>query len=276
MSDYRLTKPDEGHLRVMVVDDHDPFRSGLHRLLDEQHELEVVADARCGEDAVQQAAELCPDVAVVDVNMLGMSGIEATRGILEAAPDSAVLMLTVSNDDEAVLDAVLAGAAGYLLKDATLPEIVRGIRAAAAGHSLIAPAVAGSLLARLRFHGPPNAPPTAITELSPRELDVLHLIVDGRENSDVATRLHISSGTVKHHLSSILDKLHVDNRTQAAVLAVRLGLVDAAGRAAAPTDSGLRATTKTPPRASSSSRSPLRTNRPTGRPSNVMNASTRL
>ena len=214
-------------LRVLVVDDHDLFRSGLRRLLDADEHLDVIADARRGDEGVQKAAELRPDVVVMDVSMPGMSGVEATRGVLECSPDSAVLMLTVTSDENAVLDAVLAGASGYLLKDATLPEIVRGIRAAAAGQSLIAPAVAGDLLARLRNHGAPGAPPAplAAPQLSPRELDVLRLVVAGCDNNDIGRRLHLSASTIKHHVSSTLEKLGVDNRIQAAVTAVRLGLV---------------------------------------------------
>lgn len=213
-------------IRVMVVDDHDLFRTGLRRLLEEHDELEVVADARRGDEAIARAVELRPDVVVMDINMPGMSGIEATRELLERSPATAVIMLTVTADDDAVLDAVLAGASGYLLKEATLPEIVRGIRAAAAGESLIAPAVAGRLLARLRRHGPPDAPAAAAPELSPRELNVLGLVVAGCDNSEIGRRLHLSASTIKHHVSSTLEKLGVDNRIQAAVLAVRLGLVD--------------------------------------------------
>lgn len=228
MLDDDRPAPDAGPLRVVVVDDHDLFRSGLRRLLDEDDGLEVVADARRGDEAVQLARELRPDVVVMDINMPGMSGVEATRGVLQASPDSAVLMLTVTSDESAVLDAVLAGAAGYLLKDATLPEIIRGIRAAAAGQSLIAPAVAGELLARLRRHSVPEpAPPaTAAPALSPREHDVLRLIVAGCDNTQIGKRLHLSASTIKHHVSSTLEKLGVENRIQAAVLAVRLGLVD--------------------------------------------------
>jgi len=219
--------PPEAPLRVIVVDDHDLFRSGLRRLLDEHEELDVVADARRGDEAVAWAAELRPDVVVMDINMPGMSGVEATRGVLAASPASAVLMLTVTSDESAVLDAVLAGASGYLLKDATLPEIVRGIRAAAAGQSLIAPSVAGDLLARLRRHGTPDAPPPpAAPELSPRELDVLRLVVAGCDNAEIGRRLHLSASTIKHHVSSTLEKLGVENRIQAAVLAVRLDLID--------------------------------------------------
>jgi DNA-binding NarL/FixJ family response regulator len=213
-------------LRVMVVDDHDLFRSGLRRLLDGEAGLQVVGEARRGEEAVRRATELCPKVVVMDVNMPGMSGIEATRAILAAAPDTAVLMLTVSDADHEVLDAVLAGASGYLLKDAKLPDIVAAIRAAAAGQSLIAPSVTGSLLARLRRHGPSEEERPVRPDLSGRELDVLALLVDGADNNEIAKRLHLSPSTVKHHVSSILEKLGVENRIQAAVLAVRSGLVD--------------------------------------------------
>ena len=215
-------------LRVMVVDDHDLFRSGLRRLLDEYDELDVVAEARRGDEAVQRSVDVRPDVVVMDVNMPGMSGVDATRGVLEASPASAVLMLTVTSDEDAVLDAVLAGASGYLLKDATLPEIVSGIRAAAAGQSLIAPAVAGDLLARLRRHGSSEALPTPAQapELTSREHEVLRLVVAGRDNSEIGKELHLSPSTIKHHVSNTLQKLGVDNRIQAAVLAVRLGLVE--------------------------------------------------
>jgi DNA-binding NarL/FixJ family response regulator len=212
-------------LRVMVVDDHDLFRSGMRRLLEGQEGIEIVADARRGEEAVRYAGELRPDVVVMDVNMPGMSGVEATRLLLERSPGSAVLMLTISADDGAALDAILAGASGYLLKDAALPEIVRGIRAAAAGQALIAPAVAGDLIAQLRRNGPPEVP-AALPELTARELDVLRLLVDGCENNEIGKRLHLSASTVKHYASSMFDKLGVENRVQAAVLAVRLGLVD--------------------------------------------------
>jgi DNA-binding NarL/FixJ family response regulator len=209
----------------MVVDDHDLFRIGLRRLLEEQEGIEVVADARRGDEAVKRAAELRPDVVVMDVNMPGMTGIEATRRLLRVSPRSAVLMLTISHDDGAGLDAILAGASGYLLKDAQLPEIVRGIRAAAAGQALIAPEVAGDLLAQLREHGP-REPSAAVPKLSEREIDVLRLVVAGYENSEIGKRLHLSPSTIKHYASSTFDKLGVDNRVQAAVLAVRLGLVD--------------------------------------------------
>jgi DNA-binding NarL/FixJ family response regulator len=213
-------------VRVVVVDDSDLFRKGLCRLLDQTEGLSVVAEARSGDEAVSHAAEFLPDVVVMDLNMPGISGVEATRRLLEVSPQSAVLMLTATDDEERVLDAVLAGASGYLLKGAKLSEIVRGVQAAAAGQSLIAPKVAGSLLARLRRHAPREQPEEAPPALTPREIDVLRLLVAGCETIEIGRRLHLSPSTVKHHVSSTLEKLGVENRVQAAVMAVRKGLVD--------------------------------------------------
>jgi len=213
-------------VRVMVVDDHELFRSGLRRLLEGEPALTVVADACSGEEAVERARALHPDVVVLDVNMPDMSGIEATKGILAVSPASAVLMLSISDAGEDVLGAVLAGASGYLLKDAPLPEIVAAIRAAAVGDAIIAPRVAGGLLARLRDRGPAAPPAPTAPELSEREAHVLKLLVAGCDNAAIGEQLHLSPSTIKHHVSSILEKLGVENRIQAAVLAVRRGLVD--------------------------------------------------
>ncbi len=213
-------------LRVMVVDDHDLFRSGLRRLLDDEPGLQVVADARRGDEAVQRAAELRPNVVVMDINMPGMSGIDATRELLAASPDSAVLMLTISESEDDVLNSVLAGAAGYLVKDATLPQIVSAIRATSNGESIIAPRVAGALLARLRRHGHREREQPLVAELSARELEVLKLLAVGADNGAIAKGLQLSASTVKTHVSNVLEKLGVENRIQAAVLAVQLGLLD--------------------------------------------------
>ena len=214
------------NVRVLVVDDSDLFRTGLCRLFAQADGLTVVAEARSGDEAVRRAGEQLPDVVVMDVHMPGIGGVEATRRLLEVSPHSAVLMLTVSDDEELVLDAVLAGASGYLLKSAKLSEIVRGVRAAATGQSLIAPSVAGSLLARLRRHAPREQREHERVILTPREIDVLRLLVAGCETSEIGRRLHLSPSTVKHHVSSTLQKLGVENRVQAAVMAVRTGLVD--------------------------------------------------
>ncbi len=213
-------------LRVMVVDDHELFRSGLRRLLEGEPGLDVVADARRGDEAVERAGELRPDVVVMDINMPGMSGIDATRALLEVSPDSAVLMLTISDSEDDVLNSVLAGASGYLLKDSTLPQIISAIRATSAGESIISPRVAGTLLARLRRHGLRQHERPIAAELTQRELEVLKLLVAGSDNADIGKQLRLSASTVKHHVANMLDKLGVDNRVQAAVLAVQLGLVD--------------------------------------------------
>jgi DNA-binding NarL/FixJ family response regulator len=212
-------------VRVLVVDDSDLFRTGLCRLFEQAGGLTVVAEARSGEDAVRRGAELGPDVVVMDIGMPGIGGVEATRRLLEVSPHSTVIMLTATDDDEMVLDAVLAGACGYLLKGDKLSEIVRGVRAAATGQSLIAPTVASSLLATLRRHEPREQPVHEPPDLTPRELDVLRLLVAGCETNEIGRRLHVSPSTVKHHVSNTLVKLGVENRVQAAVMAVREGLV---------------------------------------------------
>jgi two-component system nitrate/nitrite response regulator NarL len=216
----------EDPVRVLVVDDHDLFRTGLRSLLEEQG-FEV-ADSASGPSAVRRAPSFAPDVVVMDMNMPEMSGIEATPLMLEAAPNASVLMLTIATDDSRVIDAVRAGASGYLLKNAELGEIVAGIRAAADGHSAIAPRVAGKLLHSVRSSAPeaPAGPPPQALELSDRERAVLALLTKGYDNGDIGRRLHVSPSTVKSHVSRLLDKLGVDNRIQAATFAIRHGLED--------------------------------------------------
>ena len=210
----------------MVVDDHDLFRTGMRALLEE--EGFEVTDANSGQAALRRTRGFMPDVVVMDVNMPRMSGIEATREILGISPSTAVLMLTVAHDDARVVDAVVAGASGYLLKDASLAEIVAGIRSAAAGESVLASRVAGGLLEKVRSieqrRGGPDARRSC--PLSERELQVLSLLAAGCDNSEISRRLFVSASTVKTHVSAILDKLGVGNRVQAAVYAIRHGLVD--------------------------------------------------
>jgi two-component system nitrate/nitrite response regulator NarL len=211
-------------VRVLIVDDHDLFRTGLRALLEEEgFEL---ADAASGRAAILRARLFAPQVVVMDIHMPGMSGVETTALMLEAVPDAAILMLTIATSAEEVLDAVRAGACGYLLKDAELSEIVEGIRAAAAGHSTIAARVAGHLLLSVRTHdagSEHNASPQGPT-LSPRERDVLSLLADGCDNAEIAARLFVSPSTVKNHVARVLEKLGVDNRVQAATFAVREGM----------------------------------------------------
>ena len=210
-------------LRVVVVDDQELFRSGLVTLL-ERNGMSVVGQAGLGAEGIRLVTELHPDVVLMDLNMPGMSGVEATRRLAAEAPHTRVLVLSVMGDDSHVMEALLAGASGYLLKDASLEQILDGVRAAARGESMISPRVAGHLVDHLRD---PAHPPPEIEDpdLTSRERDVLALLVRGLDNTQIADALFLSEHTVKNYVSSILAKLQVENRTQAAVCAVRAGLV---------------------------------------------------
>jgi DNA-binding NarL/FixJ family response regulator len=212
-------------LRVLIVDDHDLFRSGLRNLLEEEG-VQIVGEAASGQEALDIVRELAPDVVVMDLNMPGMGGVEATRHISSIAPLTRVLMLTISDQDNDVIDAILAGACGYLLKDSSIQELLAGIRAAALGESLISPAIAAKVLQRVRASSSqPEIETTIRSELSDREIEVLKLIANGKDNAMIAAELHISPKTVKNHISNILMKLQIENRIQAAVYAVRSGIV---------------------------------------------------
>jgi DNA-binding NarL/FixJ family response regulator len=211
-------------LRVLLVDDHDLFRSGLRTLLEDQG-LQVVGEADNGRAALQLVAELAPDVVVMDLKMPGLTGVETTRQVSSIAPRTRVVVLTISADDDDVMAALLAGACGYLLKDSSIDQLVAGIHAAASGESLISPQIAAKVLQRLRAQTPDTAARAIRTELSARELEVLRLIAIGKDNAEIARDLFISPKTVKNHISNILMKLQIENRIQAAVYAVRSGIV---------------------------------------------------
>ena len=216
---------DEHGLRVLLVDDHDLFRTGLRSLLEEQG-VEIVGEAGSGQDAVRLVRETAPEVVVMDLNMPGMTGVEATRHISRDAPLTRVVVLTISDQEQDVMDAILAGACGYLLKDASIQELMQGLEAAAVGESLISPHIAGKVLQHVRATtAAPEAAATIRTELSDREIQVLKLIANGKDNAMIAADLHISPKTVKNHISNILMKLQIENRIQAAVYAVRSGIV---------------------------------------------------
>ena len=192
----------------------------------EEQGVDVVGEAQTGMDALAEIREAAPDVVVMDLNMPGLSGVETTRQMAMIAPLTRVLVLTISDQDADVMDAILAGACGYLLKDASIHDLVSGIHAAATGGSLISPAIAAKVLQRLRATSSSAHEPKAIrSELSDRELQVLKLIANGKDNAMIAADLHISPKTVKNHISNILMKLQIDNRIQAAVYAVRSGIV---------------------------------------------------
>jgi DNA-binding NarL/FixJ family response regulator len=210
-------------IRVVIADDHPFYREGLSRLLREQG-IDVVAEVPNGEGAIQAVEELAPDVVVMDLNMPGLSGLEATRRLTAQAPASRVLILSVSAQEADVTEAILAGACGYVLKDGPVEEVVAAIRAAAAGHSVISPRIATFLLQGVRDAADSHAS-LAGTQLSARELEVLGLMAEGKSNHEIAEALVISLSTVRNHISSILMKLQVENRVQAAVRAVRDHLV---------------------------------------------------
>ncbi|HET9214245.1 MAG TPA: response regulator transcription factor [Gaiellaceae bacterium] len=210
---------------MLLVDDHDLFRTGLRSLLEEQG-VHVVGEAENGSAALHQVGELAPDVVIMDLKMPGLTGVETTRRISGIAPLARVVVLTISADDEDVMDAVMAGACGYLLKDSSIDQLMAGIRAAAGGESLISPQIAAKVLQRLRAQSADTvAAETIRAELSERELEVLRLIANGKDNAEIARELFISPKTVKNHISNILMKLQIDNRIQAAVYAVRSGIV---------------------------------------------------
>ena len=212
-------------LRVLLVDDHDLFRTGLRNLL-EEHGLAIAGEASTGLEAVRLVRELAPNVVVMDLNMPGITGVEATRQVTSLAPLTRVIVLTISDQDEDVMNAIVAGACGYLLKDASIQDLVRGIEAAAIGESLISPHIAAKMLQRVRSTAAsPESAATIRSELSDREIEVLKLIANGKDNAQIARDLVISPKTVKNHISNILMKLQIDNRIQAAVYAVRSGIV---------------------------------------------------
>jgi NarL family two-component system response regulator LiaR len=222
--DERFGAPETGAaIRVLLVDDHTMLRHGLRQTLQDRG-FDVVGEASNGRAGVELAEKLKPDVVVMDLDMPQMNGIEATRAIVESEPGARVLMLTISSDDDDVLEALTAGACGYLLKTAPPEDVARAVAAAHAGDSTISQRVATRLVGRVRDRAERNAGPPP-TDLTPRELEILRLIVEGRENSEIAEILVISLSTVKNHVANVLDKLGMQNRVQAAVYAVRTGLV---------------------------------------------------
>ncbi len=210
-------------ITVVVIDDHVLFRTGLRELL-EQEEIRIVGEASTAEAGLEVIERQAPDVAIVDLNLPRMSGQNAIRQIANIAPRTQVLVLTISANDADVIDAVLAGACGYLLKDASVGEIASGVRAAAVGESMVSPRMAKTLLDQLRQHESGEVRPH-VENLSTREKEVLRLVVEGKDNATIAQELFISPYTVKNHISNILLKLHVENRLQAAVRAVRDALI---------------------------------------------------
>ncbi|WP_324798237.1 response regulator transcription factor [Streptomyces cyaneofuscatus] len=217
-------------IRVIVADDQAVVRTAFSRLLDTQEDIEVVGEAEDGEQAIRVAAELRPDVALLDIRMPKLGGIDAAREIV-AASDGATkaLMLTTFGLDEYVYDALTAGASGFLLKDATFPELLHAVRVVAGGHALLAPEITGRLIAEFTRQRVSAPPVRSVEGLTAREAEVLVLIAQGLSNADIAARLTITDHTVKTHINRLFAKMELRDRAQAVILAYEMGLV-VAGR----------------------------------------------
>jgi DNA-binding NarL/FixJ family response regulator len=215
-------------IRVLIVDDHALFRRGLEMVLEQEDDVEVVGEAGDGAEAIEKAQELMPDVVLMDVRMPRRSGIEATQTIKDLIPHAKILMLTISDEEADLYDAIKAGANGYLLKEISIEEVANAIRSVNQGQSLISPSMASKLLNEFatmvkRADEKHQVPTPRLTE---REMEVLKLVAKGHNNRDIAKELYISENTVKNHIRNILEKLHLHSRMEAVVYAVREKLLE--------------------------------------------------
>ena len=214
-------------IRILLVDDQTMFRSGMRMLLSSQPDFEVIGEAADGEEALQKCASLKPDVVLMDLRMPVLDGAAATRRLRASQPAIRVIVLTTFDEDAAIFDGLRAGAIGYLLKDAPTDKLYEAIRAAARGETVLQPSVAARVVAQFtRLSDQAPAWAQSLTEpLSPRELEILRLLASGSTNREIATQLVLAEGTVKNHVTSILGKLGVTDRTAAAMKAKELGLI---------------------------------------------------
>jgi DNA-binding NarL/FixJ family response regulator len=213
-------------IRILLVDDQALFREGLRTLLSIQPDFEVVGEAANGEEAVRQAMRLSPDVVLMDLQMPILGGVAATRRLRQVQPACRVIVLSTFSDDENVFEGLRAGAVGYLLKDVSSESLAEAIRATARGEAFLEPAVAAKVVAEFtRLSGPIREQQRLVEPLSSREIEVLRHITEGLSNKEIASTLFITEGTVKNHVTNILGKLGVRDRTQAALKGKELGLV---------------------------------------------------
>lgn len=211
-------------IRVLLADDHNVLRQGMAQALDMQPDIIVIAQAENGNEAVELSQQHRPDVVLMDINMPQMDGVEATRQITAVSPESNIIILTMYRRDDYVFEAIKAGASGYLLKEVELNELLAGIRAVAAGEAIIDTAVAGRVLAA--FRDKPDTEPDETPDLDERDLDILRLLAKGLTNQEIADQLHLAEKTIRNRLTQIFRKLHLENRSQAILYALREGLSD--------------------------------------------------
>jgi NarL family two-component system response regulator LiaR len=211
------------HITVLIVDDHSVVREGVRAFLQTQPDIDIVGEASSGEDALSQVQSLIPDVILMDLILPGINGVEATRQIKQISPRTQIVVLTSSESDEHIFAALRAGAISYILKDIRSSDLPEIIRKAAQGESILHPRVATLVIQEVR--ATKRRTPAAFAHLTERELDVLRLIAEGYSNAVIAEKLVISEKTVKGHVSNILSKLHIEDRTQAAVFAWQGGLM---------------------------------------------------
>jgi DNA-binding NarL/FixJ family response regulator len=211
-------------MRVLIADDHPVFRHGIRAILSAEPDLDVVGEASGGAEAVALAAELRPDLVLMDVSMPGVNGIEATRQILAANPDARILMITMFEDDSSVFTAMRAGARGYVLKDAEKQEMLRAIRAAGNGEAIFSPAVATRVIDYFASGAATRHAPEQFPELTDREREILALIAAGHRNQAIAAKLHLSHSTVRNYVSSIFAKMQVADRPGAIIRARAAGI----------------------------------------------------
>jgi two-component system, NarL family, response regulator LiaR len=211
-------------IKVLIADDHKMFRQGLRLLFEMEPDIKVVGEARDGVEAHQMAEELCPDVILMDINMPGIDGVEATRRILQLQPDAGIIILTMFREDEHVFQAIKAGAQGYVLKDADSNEVTKAIRAVAAGESVLDTAMTGKVFSQFKLMSEMKEKNNA-EGLTERELEILGLIAQGSSNREIGDHLFLSEKTIKNYITSIFQKLQTNDRTQAAVYALQRGLI---------------------------------------------------
>lgn len=213
-------------IKLLLVDDQSLYREGLRTILSTHPDLLIIGEAGNGMEAIQMTSELHPQVILMDLRMPKMNGVEATRRIRGANPDSQIIVLTTFDDDEDVFDALRAGAVGYLLKDVPSEKLVEAIRAAARGESFLQPSIAAKVVAEFSRLSPrPTVEMAASERLSERECEVLSQLAQGKSNKEIGSALSLAEGTVKNHMSNILNKLGVLDRTQAALKAKEMGLI---------------------------------------------------